>query len=35
MIKQNDMAKVGIIMGIVGLVLGYTMLISLGSSGLL
>lgn len=35
MIKQNDMAKVGIIMGIVGLVLGYTMLIFLGSSGLL
>ena len=35
MIKQNDMAKVGLIMGIVGLVLGYTMLIVLGSNGLL
>ena len=35
MIKQNDMAKVGLIMGIVGLVLGYTMLIVLGSNGFL
>ncbi|MBR6539388.1 MAG: SLC13/DASS family transporter [Bacteroides sp.] len=35
MIKQNEMAKVGIIMGIIGLVLGYTMLIVLGSNGLL
>lgn len=35
MIQQKDMEKVGIIMGIVGLVLGYTMLIFLGSNGLL
>lgn len=35
LIKQTDMEKVGIIMGLVGLVLGYTVLILLGSSGLL
>ncbi|WP_044263307.1 SLC13 family permease [Bacteroides timonensis] len=35
MIQQKDMEKVGIIMGAIGLVLGYAMLIFLGSSGLL
>lgn len=35
MIRQKDMEIVGIVMGIIGLVLGYTMLIFLGSSGLL
>ena len=35
MIKQKEMEKVGIIMGIIGLLLGYTMLIILGSNGLL
>ncbi len=35
MIKQKDMEKVGLIMGAVGLILGYAMLIFLGSSGLL
>jgi sodium-dependent dicarboxylate transporter 2/3/5 len=35
LIEQKDMAKVGIIMGVIGLVLGYGMLIVLGSSGLL
>lgn len=35
MIQQKDMEKVGIIMGVIGLVLGYAMLIFLGSSGLL
>ena len=35
MIKQKDMEKVGLIMGAIGLVLGYAMLIFLGSSGLL
>ena len=35
LIEQKDMARVGIIMGVVGLVLGYAMLIVLGSSGLL
>ena len=33
MIEQKDMVKTGLIMGIVGLVLGYGMLIVLGSSG--
>ncbi len=33
MIEQNDMVKTGLIMGILGLVLGYGMLIVLGSSG--
>ncbi len=33
MIEQKDMAKVGLIMGVVGLILGYSMLILLGSSG--
>ncbi|MGN0049121.1 MAG: SLC13 family permease [Bacteroides sp.] len=35
LIEQRDMEKVGIIMGIVGLILGYSMLIVLGSTGLL
>lgn len=35
MIEQKDMVKSGVIMGIVGLVLGYTMLIILGSFGLI
>ena len=35
MIKQKDMEKVGLIMGAIGLVLGYAMLIFLRSSGLL
>ena len=29
---KKDMEKVGIIMGIIGLILGYTMLIILGSN---
>ena len=33
MIEQKDMVKTGLIMGIVGLVLGYAMLIVLGSTG--
>ena len=33
LIEQKDMVKVGIIMGIISLVLGYTMLIFLGSNG--
>ena len=33
MIEQKDMAKVGLIMGVVGLILGYSMLILLGSTG--
>ena len=33
MIEQKDMVKTGLIMGVVGLVLGYGMLIVLGSSG--
>ncbi|MDD6891690.1 MAG: SLC13 family permease [Bacteroidales bacterium] len=35
MIQQKDMERVGIIMGLIGLVLGYSMLIALGSAGLL
>ena len=35
MIEQKSMAKVGLIMGVVGLLLGYTMLIFLGSNGLI
>lgn len=35
MIQQKDMEKVGIIMEIIGLILGYTMLIILGSNKLL
>lgn len=35
LIEQKDMAKVGIIIGIVGLVLGYIMLYILGSNGLI
>ena len=34
-IEQKDMAKVGIIMGAVGLVLGYTVLVFVGKWGLL
>ena len=33
MIEQKDMVKTGLIMGILGLVIGYVMLIVLGSSG--
>ena len=35
MIEQKDMVKTGLIMGIIGLVLGYAMLIVLGSTGFL
>ena len=35
MIEQKDMAKVGLIMGIVGLVIGYSMLVLLGTNGML
>ena len=35
MIEQKDMIKTGLIMGIVGLVIGYGMLIVLGSTGLI
>ena len=35
MIQQKDMEKVGLIIGGVGLVLGYSMLVMLGSNGLL
>ncbi|MBE6318031.1 MAG: SLC13/DASS family transporter [Bacteroidales bacterium] len=35
LIEQKDMVKVGLVMGIIGLLFGYTMLIFLGSSGLL
>ena len=35
MIEQKDMEKVGILMGIVGLILGYSMLVILGSNGIL
>ena len=34
MIQQKEMATTGLIMGVIGLVLGYTMLIFLGSHGL-
>lgn len=34
MISQNDMMKVGIIMGAIGMSLGYTMLIILGKAGI-
>ena len=33
--EQKDMAKTGLIMGVCGLVLGYLMLIVLGSNGLI
>jgi sodium-dependent dicarboxylate transporter 2/3/5 len=33
MIEQKDMVKTGLIMGVLGLVIGYGMLIVLGSSG--
>lgn len=35
MIQQKDMEKVGLMMGAIGLFLGYTMLIFLGSNGLI
>ena len=35
MIEQKDMVKTGLIMGIVGLIVGYGMLIVLGSAGLI
>lgn len=35
LIEQKDMAKVGIIIGVVGLILGYVMLYFLGSNGLI
>ena len=35
MIEQKDMVKTGLIMGIVGLVIGYGMLIVLGSTGMI
>ena len=35
MVQQRDMERVGIIMGVVGLLLGYMMLIFLGSHGIL
>ena len=35
MIEQKDMEKVGLIIGFVGLILGYTMLIFVGSTGLI
>lgn len=35
LIQQKDMEKVGIVMGVIGLVLGYSMLIFLGSMGIL
>ncbi|MDE5759632.1 MAG: anion permease [Bacteroides sp.] len=35
MIEQKDMQKVGLIMGAIGLILGYAMLIILGSNGIL
>jgi sodium-dependent dicarboxylate transporter 2/3/5 len=35
MIEQKDMVRTGIIMGVVGLVLGYGMLMILGMNGLI
>jgi sodium-dependent dicarboxylate transporter 2/3/5 len=35
MIEQKDMVKTGIIMGVIGLVLGYSMLMVLGMNGLI
>ncbi len=35
MIEQKDMIKVGIIIGVIGLVIGYSMMIVLGSNGLI
>lgn len=35
LIEQKDMVKVGVILGLVGLILGYAMLIILGSHGLI
>jgi sodium-dependent dicarboxylate transporter 2/3/5 len=33
MIEQKEMVKTGLIMGVLGLVIGYVMLIVLGSAG--
>ena len=35
MIRLRDMEKVGLVMGVIGLLLGYTMLVILGSNGVL
>jgi sodium-dependent dicarboxylate transporter 2/3/5 len=35
LIEQKDMVKVGVVLGLVGLVLGYGVLIILGSNGLI
>jgi sodium-dependent dicarboxylate transporter 2/3/5 len=35
MIEQKDMVKTGVIMGVIGLVLGYSMLMILGMNGLI
>ena len=35
MIEQKEMVKTGLIMGVLGLILGYSMLIVLGSTGLI
>ena len=35
MIEQKDMVKTGVIMGVIGLVIGYTMLMFLGMNGLI
>ena len=35
LIEQKDMVRVGIVLGLVGLVLGYGVLIILGSNGLI
>ncbi|MBR2881241.1 MAG: anion permease, partial [Prevotella sp.] len=34
-IKQNDMVKIGLIMGVISLIIGYTMLYFIGKAGLL
>ena len=33
MVRQRDMEKVGVLIGIVGLALGYAMLVVLGKNG--
>ena len=35
LVKQNEMMKIGLIMGIIGLVLGYAVLFAIGEMGLL
>ncbi len=35
LVKQNEMMKIGLIMGIIGLVLGYAVLFTIGEMGLL